>query len=763
MPQVTCLGFPRIGRRRELKVALEKYWSDALDATALEQVARTLRHARWQTQRDAGADSVPVNDFSLYDHVLDTAWLFDALPQPYRELADADPLAGYFASARGYRRDGRDLRALEMTKWFDTNYHYLVPELHRGQRFALRGEKPVAEFREAAALGFDARPVLLGPVSFLLLSKTVDGSNRLDLLDGLIEAYIQLLDKLKNAGAPWVQFDEPCLTLDLDDAARQAYRRAYAALAAVPGPKRLLVSYFAGLDSNLPLAAALPVDGLHVDLVRAPAQLDTVLELWPADRVLSLGVVDGRNVWRTDLEAALDLTRRATRGRDPDKLWLAPSCSLLHVPYDVTDESALAPEIRGWLAFARQKLEELRVLADALGGASAALAAIAAAHDAMQRRRHSPLVVRSEVRKRLHAITPDMLQRHSIYPERHRKQVAALRLPVLPTTTIGSFPQTAEIRKARTALRAGKLSDADYRHFLEQETGNAIREQERLGLDVLVHGEFERNDMVEYFGEHLDGFAFTRHGWVQSYGSRCVKPPIIYGDVARPAPMTVAWARYAQSLTAKPVKGMLTGPVTILQWSFVRDDQPRAETCRQIALALRDEVCDLEAAGIRVIQIDEPAFREGLPLRRRDWQAYLDWAVACFRLTAGGVRDVTQIHTHMCYSEFGDIIEAIAALDADVISIETSRSRMELLDAFVKFRYPNEIGPGVYDIHSPRVPARDEIVALLRRALKVLKPNQVWVNPDCGLKTRGWAEVRAALGVMVKAAQALRDEVQINS
>ena len=755
--RVTTLGFPRIGQRRELKKALEQYWEGKLSADTLLDTARGLRRRHWELQRDAGADTVPVNDFSLYDHVLDTAWLFDAVPEPYRELAEMIPLDGYFASARGHRAAGHDLRALEMTKWFDTNYHYIVPELRRGQRFALRDDKPVAEFLEAKALGFDARPVVLGPVSFLLLSKTVDGSERLDLLDSLVEPCAELLGKLERAGADWVQMDEPCLVLDLDDAARAAYRRAYAALAKASSPKRMIATYFGALADNLQLATSLPADGLHVDLVRAPTQLDAVLESLPGDRVLSLGLVDGRNIWRADLDAALALARRAVDRRGVG-LWLAPSCSLLHVPYDATDEDALEPDIHGWLAFARQKIEELRALGGALCGDVAAQAAVAAAHRARAGRLRSPLAVNPGVRRRVDAVTPDMLHRRSGYTERRREQAASLKLPLLPTTTIGSFPQTPEIRKARAANRAGKLDDAAYRKFLERQIRDVVAEQERLGLDVLVHGEFERNDMVEYFGEQLDGFAFTKHGWVQSYGSRCVKPPIIYGDVARPAAMTVEWTRYAQSLTDKPMKAMLTGPVTILQWSFVRDDQPRSDTCRQIALALRDEVLDLEAAGIRVIQIDEPAFREGLPLRRSEWRDYLEWAVACFRLAASGVRDATQIHTHMCYSEFGDIIDSVAAMDADVISIETSRSRMELLDDFAKFHYPNGIGPGVYDIHSPRVPDVSEMTDLLHHARGVLKAEQIWVNPDCGLKTRGWPEVRAALAAMIQAAQRLRSE-----
>jgi 5-methyltetrahydropteroyltriglutamate--homocysteine methyltransferase len=756
MSLVTNLGFPRIGRKRELKTALENYWKGAIDADALQASADELRRRHWQLQREAGADVVPVNDFTLYDHVLDTAWLFGAVPSDYLKLAESDPLAGYFATARGYKSGGLDLRALEMTKWFDTNYHYLVPELARGQEFALRGDKPLAEFREAKALGYDARPVLLGPVSFLLLSKTVDGSDRLALLDKLVPVYVELLAKLGDAGAEWVQIDEPFLALDLCDAAQHAFRYAYTAFAAARTPKLLLATYFSGLDENLPLAMSLPVQGLHVDLVRAPHLLDAVLDQLPDDRVLSLGLVDGRNIWRTDLHAAAALIKRARGAVSAHRLQLAPSCSLLHVPIDASAETAL--DIHPWLAFAREKIAELRVLADAAQGDAAALAAVAASRELQKARRASPLSVDPAVRERLRHVTAQDEQRNSEHAVRKLKQAQTLGLPAYPTTTIGSFPQTSEVRQARAAHRSGKLSDADYQSFLETETAQAVRIQEELDIDVLVHGEFERNDMVEYFGEQLAGFAFTRQGWVQSYGSRCVKPPIVYGDVSRPQPMTVAWSRYAQSLTQRPMKGMLTGPVTILQWSFVRDDQARADTCRQIALALRDEVTDLEAAGIRVIQIDEPALREGLPLRRRDWDTYLSWAVACFRIAAAGVRDETQIHTHMCYAEFNDIIDAVAAMDADVVSIETSRSRMELLDAFTRFRYPSGIGPGVYDIHSPRVPEFDDMLGLLRKARAQLRPDQLWVNPDCGLKTRGWPEVKAALTAMVSAAKALRQE-----
>ena len=758
MTTVTNLGFPRIGARRELKQALESHWRGDTDVAQLQATAAGLRARHWQLQRDAGVDVPPSNDFSLYDQVLDTAFLFDAIPQRYRQLADDAPLQAYFAMARGLQADGIDLHALEMTKWFDTNYHYLVPELQREQSFALRGDKPLAEYREARSLGIETRPVLLGPVSFLLLSKTSDGSNALELLPKLLPVYAQLLAALHDAGAGWVQLDEPVLVQDLDDAARAAFAHAYEFLAQVKRSSILLATYFGALEDNLALAAALPVEGLHVDLVRAPEQLDEVLRALPQERVLSLGLVNGRNIWRTGLDNALILARYAQGHRAPDKLWLAPSCSLLHCPVDLEREKKLDPELRGWLAFSRQKLQELRTLADALDGKPEAEAALAQARETIESRRRSPRVHNPAVKARLAALSAADATRGTPHAQRQLLQAQALRLPSFPTTTIGSFPQTQDVRVARANYKSGKLSDAGYDAFLAEQTEHCVRVQEQIGLDVLVHGEFERNDMVEYFGEQLDGFAFTGNGWVQSYGSRCVKPPVIYGDVSRPLPMTVRWSQYAQSLTDKPMKGMLTGPVTVLQWSFVRDDQSRADTCTQIALALRDEVRDLEAAGIRAIQIDEPALREGLPLRRAQWQAYLDWAVQAFRISASGVADATQIHTHMCYAQFNDIIEAVAALDADVISIETSRSRMELLDAFARFDYPNQIGPGVYDIHSPRVPDSDEMVDLLRKAADVLPAGKLWVNPDCGLKTRGWPETRAALEAMVDAAHTLRRE-----
>ncbi|ROU04884.1 5-methyltetrahydropteroyltriglutamate--homocysteine S-methyltransferase [Lysobacter enzymogenes] len=753
MISVTTLGFPRIGARRELKQALESFWKGDRDAAALQATAAGLRERHWRLAVAAGADSVPCNDFSLYDHVLDAAVLFDAIPASHRAAFEDDPLAGYFALARGLQDGRRDLRALEMTKWFDTNYHYLVPQFEPGQRFSLRADKPLAELAQARALGLDARPVLLGPVTLLKLGKRSDGGDPRELLDALLPAYAELLATLKAAGAQWVQIDEPALALDLDDADRAAYRRAFDALAQADSPQRLLATYFGALGDNAALAAQLPVQALHLDLVRAPQQLEAVLPLLPQDTALSLGVVDGRNIWRADLDAALSLARRAgERAR-----WLAPSCSLLHVPTDLELERKLPGPLKQWMAYAKQKIEELRLVAGALAGDAAAEGELAQAASARAARLASPLLRNAQVRKRLAAVEPAMTRRASAYPQRIALQQQRLKLPLFPTTTIGSFPQTAQVRQARAEHKAGRLDDAGYRAFLENETVQCLREQEALGIDVLVHGEFERNDMVEYFGEQLDGFAFTSHGWVQSYGSRCVKPPVLFGDVARPRPMTVDWSRFAQEHSAKPVKGMLTGPVTILQWSFVRDDQPRADSCRQIALALREEVLDLEAAGIAAIQIDEPALREGLPLRRADWPAYLAWAGESFRLAASGVGDATQIHTHMCYAEFNDIIDAVAALDADVISIETSRSRMELLDAFVRYRYPNGIGPGVYDIHSPRVPDPAEMRELLDKALDVLEPAQLWVNPDCGLKTRGWPEVRAALRAMVGAAQGLRE------
>ena len=756
------LGFPRIGAKRELKFALEDCWAGKSDADALLHAAAELRRQNWEFQKAEGIDHIPCNDFSLYDHVLDTVAMVGAVPARYGWTGDSVDLDTYFAMARGAQSGGLDVPAMEMTKWFDTNYHYIVPEFEADQNFRLASSKPVDEFLEAKALGITARPVLLGPVTFLVLGKCRDKKTRpLSLLEPLLAVYEEVLKRLAAAGAEWVQLDEPCLALDLDEAAQSALAQTYDRLSqAAPDVKLLVASYFEGLGSNLRTAASLPVAALHVDLCRAPDQLDAVIDAAPGRLMLSLGVIDGRNVWRADLDRVFSTLSRAADRLGPERLMVAPSCSLLLAPVDLAIEGELDADLKGWLAFARQKVREIAVLTEALRlGRDAVADAFAASAEAAASRAASPRIHAAAVAERVAGITPEMTRRPHSYRERRERQRDVLPLPPFPTTTIGSFPQTTEVRKARAALRRGERSAEDYEAFVKDQIEKTVRWQEEIGLDVLVHGEFERNDMVQYFGEQLSGFAFTQHGWVQSYGSRCVKPPIIYGAVARPEPMTVKWSRYAQSLTDKPVKGMLTGPLTILQWSFVRDDQPREVTCREIALALRDEVEDLEAAGIRIIQIDEPAFREALPLRRADWRAYLAWAVECFRLASSGVKDETQIHSHMCYSEFNDIIESVGELDADVISIESTRSQMELLDAFTDYRYPNEIGPGVYDIHAPRVPSVDEVEDLLRKACTRLRPEQIWVNPDCGLKTRGWEEVRPALANLVEAARRLRREV----
>ena len=763
---VATLGVPRIGRRRELKFALEAYWSGQIEAAELLETARKLRAEKWIEQRDRGVTKIPSNDFSLYDQVLDTVAMVGAVPPRFGWIGGAVSLDTYFTMARGRGEEScghaghsQTMTALEMTKWFDTNYHYMVPEFGPDQNFTLSSTKPLDEFLEAKALGIHTRPVIIGPVTFLKLGKCIgEDFDRLALLPRLLPVYAELLAKLHKAGADWVQFDEPCLVTDLEPREREAVSFAYGKLAAeVPGVKAMVATYFGGLGDNLETALGLPVAGLHLDLVRAPEQLAPVGRLARKDLVLSLGLIDGRNVWRSDLSSILDRIKSVVAGWTLDRIEIAPSCSLLHVPIDLELETALDGELKSWLAFSVQKMDELRVLARALSeGRDAVANELKASAEAAASRAASPKVHDPLVEGRLSAITEPMRRRRSVFAERRRLQREKLNLPAFPTTTIGSFPQTPEVRKARAAHARGELSYVDYEAFLKRETEAAIRWQEEIGLDVLVHGEFERNDMVQYFGEQLAGFAFTKHAWVQSYGSRCVRPPIIFGDVSRPRPMTVAWWQYAQSLTSRPVKGMLTGPVTILNWSFVRDDLPRAAVCRQIALAIRDEVADLEEAGTSMIQIDEAALREGLPLRKSEWQAYLDWAVECFRLASSGVRDDTQIHTHMCYSEFNDIIEAIAAMDADVISIETSRSRMELLDAFRSYNYPNEIGPGVYDIHSPRVPDVAEMKNLLALARRRLTDGQIWINPDCGLKTRKWEEVRPALVNMVAAARELR-------
>ena len=758
---VASLGFPRIGPRRELKFALEKFWAGTISPAELEEAAQGLRTATWARQKALGVDWLPSNDFSLYDHVLDTSVMLGAIPARYGLASgQAAGLETYFAMARGATGGATcghahgSVTAGEMTKWFDTNYHFIVPEIEPETRLQLGHIKPLQDYLEAKAQGFETRPVILGPVTWLSLAKEY-GSDPFDLLEEVLALYATVLARLEEAGAEWVQIDEPILVTDLTDRQRRAFTRTYAKLGRA-GPKIMLATYFGGLENNLSLAASLPVAGLHIDLARAPEQLDAVVKAVPQNRLLSLGVVDGRNIWRADLAALLDRLEPLAAQRD---LVLAPSCSLLHVPVDLQLESKLDDELKQWLAFAVQKIEELDLLRRALAdGRESVAVELAASARATEARKTAARIHDRTVSERIAALTPDMRERRAGHAERVKTQSEVLNLPLFPTTTIGSFPQTGAVRKARAEYSRGVLDGKSYDAFLHQETERAIRWQEEAGLDMLVHGEFERNDMVQYFGEKLAGFAFTVNGWVQSYGSRCVRPPILYGDVSRPEPMTVDWWRYAQGLTDKPVKGMLTGPVTILNWSFVRDDQPREASCRQIALAIRDEVLDLEAAGCKAIQIDEAALREGLPLRERDWPAYLDWAVDCFRLAAAGVGNQTQIHTHMCYSEFNDILPSIGAMDTDVISIETARSQMELLAGFASYRYPSAIGPGIYDIHSARVPREDEMVALMRLAQKHLRQEQLWVNPDCGLKTRGWDEVKPAIAAMVSAARTLRAE-----
>ena len=800
MASTHSLGFPRIGARRELKFALEAYWRGESSREALQQVGAELRSRHWQDQ--SGLDWVPVGDFSFYDQVLDMSFTLGNLPARVRGYA-GDDLDNYFRVARGRSAPGtepagQDSRAVvpaseqdstlaessadkaacgcapgthgveagvaagEMTKWFDTNYHYIVPEFAADTTFRLDPSRILAQLAEARAQGVAAKPVLLGPVSYLALGKVRDAAHpdldRLSLLPRLLPVYTELLQVLADAGVEWVQIDEPILVTELSPDWQHALNLAYHHLKSVR-IKVLLATYFGPLKENAWLAANLPVAGLHLDAIRGREDVKPLLNLLPTHKVLSLGVIDGRNIWKTDLEGVLDWMEPVA-ARLGDRLWLAPSCSLLHVPVDLASEDGLDAELKSWLAFARQKLDELRVLARAIHeGRDAVRDELAANRQAIESRRRSPRVHNPAVQVALaQCATEAAGARQSPYAVRAQRQRARFQLPAFPTTTIGSFPQTAEIRQARRQFKAGEIDASAYEQAMQAEVARCVREQETLGLDVLVHGEAERNDMVEYFGEQLEGYAFSRFGWVQSYGSRCVKPPILFGDISRPDPMTVAWAQYAQSLTKRPMKGMLTGPVTMLNWSFVRDDQPRATTCRQLALAIRQEVLDLEKAGIGIIQIDEAALREGLPLRRAQWQEYLDWAVECFRITANGVADDTQIHTHMCYSEFNDIMPAIAAMDADVITIETSRSDMELLDAFDDFSYPNEIGPGVYDIHSPNVPTVQHMVDLMEKAAKRIPTERLWVNPDCGLKTRQWLEVLPALAGMVQAARQLREQ-----
>jgi len=752
------LGYPRIGAQRELKKAVEAYWDGKLPREALEKIGQELRACHWQEQQQAGLTFISVGDFAFYDQVLNLSLTLGVIPPRFTtDSKDAD-LDTYFRMARGRAPTGTPTAACEMTKWFDTNYHYLVPEFAVEQTFNLDTERLLNEVKEAQALDHPIKVTLVGPLTYLWQGKAQGEFEKLNLLTSLLPVYVQLLERLAAAGVEWVQLDEPILALDLPQTWKQAFETAYNQLQSVP-IKKLLAVYFGGLQDNLGLAVQLPVAGLHLDLVRAPEQLEQILDRLPAYKILSVGIIDGRNIWRADLKALGKFLAKAAE-RLGGRLWLAPSCSLLHVPHDLQQEDQLDIELKSWLAFARQKLDEVTLLSALVAGKLSLVQeqALAENQAAQASRASSARIHNPQVAERLAAVDAAMYQRTSSYADRSPAQKAWLKLPLFPTTTIGSFPQTSEIRKARRDFKAGELTEAAYKTAMQKEIAYCVGQQEKLGIDVLVHGEAERNDMVEYFGEQLQGYAFTRFGWVQSYGSRCVKPPVIYGDVLRPKPMTVEWSAYAQLLTDKPMKGMLTGPLTCLQWAFVRDDQPRETTCKQIALALRDEVRDLEASGIRVIQIDEPAFREGLPLRKADWSSYLRWAVDSFRLTAAVVEDATQIHTHMCYSEFNDIIQAIAELDADVITIETSRSDMELLDAFEDFAYPNEIGPGVYDIHSPNLPDVEWMVELIKKAVKKIPAERLWVNPDCGLKTRSWEEVIPALAAMLDAAHQLRAE-----
>jgi len=757
------LGFPRIGTKRELKFALESYWKGESSIHELKTLGAQLRQRHWAQQADL--DLAAVGDFAFYDQVLDMSFTLGNLPERVRDF-HGDTLDNYFRVARGRSAKGAEdhseccggVAAGEMTKWFDTNYHYIVPEFSATTAFKLDPSRLLEQLAEARAQGVKAKPVIVGPVSYLALGKAKDDSDKLALLPRLLPVYAELLATLAAQGVEWVQIDEPILVTELSAEWQRAYTTAYEALA-TGKVKLLLATYFGQLQGNLSLACKLPVQGLHLDAINVRTEVDAVIAQLPQDRVLSLGVINGRNIWKTDLNAVLDWLEPVAQ-RLGERLWIAPSCSLLHVPVDLDNEQKLDTEMRSWLAYALQKLGELKLLATALNhGRDAVKTELAANGIAIAARRASPRVNNPAVKAALANISPALGRRNNAYPVRAEQQAALLDLPAYPTTTIGSFPQTAEIRQARSQFKSGALDEAAYKTAMRAEIGRSVREQEALGLDVLVHGEAERNDMVEYFGEQLDGYAFSQFGWVQSYGSRCVKPPILFGDISRPKAMTVEWIKYAQSLTSKPMKGMLTGPVTILNWSFVRDDQPRSVSCYQLALAIREEVLDLEKAGVRVIQIDEAALREGLPLRKSQWQEYLDWAVESFRITANGVDDETQIHTHMCYSEFNDIIASIADMDADVITIETSRSDMELLDAFDNFNYPNQIGPGVYDIHSPNIPTQEHIVQLMRKAAERIPAHRLWVNPDCGLKTRQWNEVIPALTNMVAAAKTLRASV----
>jgi len=758
------LGYPRVGSRRELKWALERYWAGRSTEADLLRQAAEIRRENWEVQRRSGASWVAVGDFALYDHVLDLGQQLGVIPERFAGSADGRDLHSYFLMARGKAThssgERAETRPLEMTKWFDTNYHYLVPELERGAAFRYQRGSLFALVAEAQSLGFVPRPVVLGPVSFLLLAKDhAQQAAPLERLPDLLPAYAALLADLKGLGVTTVQMDEPCLSTDLPESAAAAFRTAYASLA-TSGPDLLLATYFGPLCENLEIALDLPVRALHLDALLAPEEARIAARRLRPEQALSVGLIDGRNIWRADLEARLDLAESLLAELGPERLLISSTCSLMHVPVDVQSERELDSEIGPWLSFARQKLDELAILTRALRHGRAAVAEpLAASRAIVARRRASTRLHNPELRARLAQLKEADFSRSLPAAARRARQRIALRLPPLPTTTIGSFPQTAELRELRARHKSGQIAGGDYEQQLRQLVDATLARQEQLGLDVLVHGEAERNDMVEYFGELLEGMLVTAEGWVQSYGSRCVKPPILFGDVERKTPMTVRWASYAQSRSSRPVKGMLTGPVTMLKWSFVRDDEPLEHSCRALGLALRAEVTDLEAAGIAIIQVDEPAFREALPLRKRDQAHYLDWSVSSFRLATAGVRPETQIHTHMCYSEFSELVEAIRALDADVISLEAARSAMDVAEAFARSGYDTELGLGIWDIHSPRVPTSGEMLELLGRALSVLDPDRVWVNPDCGLKTRSWDEVMPALGNMVQAARVARERL----
>lgn len=757
------LGYPRIGDNRELKKATEAYWRKEISQKDLLIAAQKIRLHNWQLQKEAGIDLIPSNDFSLYDQMLDMCLTVSAIPKRFHPLIEDKEVSEtdlYFAMARGFQQEGFDITAMEMTKWLDTNYHYIVPEFYARQQFNFLSHKIVTEYKEAKNAGIETKPVILGPITFLLLGKEKEtGFHRLDLLDNLLPIYKEILQQLNELGVQSIQFDEPCLTTNLSDTALAALAAAYQELKAVsPNIQFILANYFDCYGENLSAVVKLPFDVFHLDLVRCPSQLDDIINIdfAPAKAKLSLGIIDGRNIWKNDYEKSMLLIEKAAKHFGEENIIIAPSCSLLHVPCDLDNEKKLDEVLKNWLSFAKQKVAELIDLKKIIQKENDATTILEKNKAAIHSRRSSSRIHKEVVKTRVANITEKETKRQSLFTTRQAKQKALFGLPLFPTTTIGSFPQTTDVRKLRAQLKKGTISETEYKQVLQAATVESIRMQESLDIDVLVHGEFERNDMVEYFGEQLNGYAFSQFGWVQSYGSRCVKPPILFGDIERENAMTVEWTSFAQSQTNRLMKGMLTGPITMLQWSFVRDDQSRETTAMQLALAIRDEVVDLEKAGIKIIQIDEPAIREGLPLRKEDWQDYLQWAVKAFKISASGVKDETQIHTHMCYSEFNDIIQNVADMDADVITIETSRSQMELLDAFVQFNYPNEIGPGVYDIHSPRVPAIEEIEALLEKALSVIPAENLWVNPDCGLKTRNWPETKQALENMVKATKKLR-------